>query len=154
MGWVALRRMVTVRVARAGWVGGELGEEALPVPFAHPSRPSQAGTGRGLACLDLDLIGRPNPSTGAGRCGLVRAGRLGCGVVAWRVRLCGFGAGLSFGPRCCWWGCRPAPSDLLHEQVGGEDQGDRGHREHQLGDRPVRGVGDVEGDRRQREQPG
>jgi ADP-ribosyl-[dinitrogen reductase] hydrolase len=38
--------------------------------------------------------------------------------------------------------------------MGGEHQGDRGHGEHQLGDRPVRSMGDVEGDRRGREQPG
>jgi hypothetical protein len=36
----------------------------------------------------------------------------------------------------------PSPTDLLHEQVGGEDQGDGGHGEHQLSYGSVGGVGD------------
>ena len=112
----------------------------MPIPFADVRGPGQAGAGWGLAGRQLGLVGRPNPSTGANRCAPIRASRLKCGLVARPVRLCGFGAGLLFGNSCGWVGYRLSPADLLHEQVGGEDQGDGGHGEDQLGDRARSGA--------------
>ena len=133
------RRAVAVRVAGAGRVGGELGEQALPVALADAGGPGQAGTGRGLAGGDLGFVGRPD--TGPRAQGVrpdAEACQLECGLVARPVRVCGFLAGLVDGQVGVGVaGPRPAPADLLHEQVGGEDERDRGHGEHQLGDRPV-----------------
>ena len=103
-------------------------ETAPPHTPADDPAPEQASADRGARAL-------------------VRSDRLESAVGIRPVRVCGFRAGLLFGPWCGWSGCRPSPTDLLHKQVGGEDQGDGGHGEHQLVDQPVGGVGDVEGDR-------
>jgi len=62
------RRTVAVRLPGARRIGGELGQQSLPVPFADAGGPGQAGAGRGLAGLDLGLIGRSDASPGAHRC--------------------------------------------------------------------------------------
>jgi hypothetical protein len=94
---VAARSAVAVGLGGTSGVGGELGEQALPVAFADASGPGQAGPGRGLPGRQLRLVGRPDASASAHRRGLFRRRRLGCGVVAGRVRVCGFGPGLHGG---------------------------------------------------------
>jgi hypothetical protein len=112
------RPAVAVGVAGASRVGGELGQEALPVPLADTRGSGQGGAGRGLPGGQLRLIDRSDPVPGANRYALIRRRRLLCGVVAWRVRLCGLLAGLVYGHGLGVAGRRPAPADLLHEQVG------------------------------------
>src|SRR5829696_4345564 len=115
-----LSRAIAVGMAGAGRVGSELGQQALPVALAHAGGPGQPGARRGLSGRQLNLVGRPHPGTSASRCAPIRFLRLGCGVVARPVRVYGFEPGLLFGPRCGWSGYPPSPTDLLHEQVGGE----------------------------------
>jgi hypothetical protein len=129
---------VTVRVTIACCVCGELGEEALPVTLADAGGAGQAGAGRGLPGRQLRLVGRSHPRTSTDLPKLLDTGRLGCGLVAWCVRLCGFLAGLEYGHGLGQARRPAAPADLLHQQVGGEHQRDRGHGEHQPRDRPAR----------------
>jgi hypothetical protein len=49
-----------------------------------------------------------------------------------------FLAGLVYGHGLGVAGRRPAPADLLHQQMSRQDEGDRGHGEHRPGDRPGR----------------
>ena len=91
------RTTIAVRVVGTSGVGGELGQEALPVALADAGRSGQAGAGRGLPGRQLRLVGRPHPRTSTNLPELLRPGRLGCGLVAWPVRVCGLGAGFLFG---------------------------------------------------------
>jgi hypothetical protein len=97
MGAAIGRWAVAVRLAGAGRVSGELGEQALPVPLTDARSPGQAGAGRRLSGCELGFVSRPNPGPGAYPCAPVRACQRGCGLVTRPGRLCGFGAGLLFG---------------------------------------------------------
>jgi hypothetical protein len=130
MGWAVARGTVAVWVAGAGWVGGELGEQPLPIPLAHAGRSGQTSAARGLAGGDLGFVGRPDTGPRAQVCAPIRACQRGCGLVARGVRVCGFLAGLVYGHGVGVAGPRSTPADLLHEQVGGKHERDRGHGEH------------------------
>src|SRR5512132_355234 len=79
IGLVAGRPAVAVWVVGTDRVGGELREQALPIPLADAGGPGQAGTGRGLPGRQLGLVDRPDPGTSTKLCALIRTARLGCG---------------------------------------------------------------------------
>ena len=106
-------------MATARRVGDELCQQPLAVPLAHARFPGQAGPGGGPAGLDLRFVGRSDPGLCAYLDILVRGGWLGCPLIARRVRVCGFGAGLLCGHRFVLVAGRLPPAGLLHEQVGG-----------------------------------
>ena len=82
VGWAVARGTVAVWVAGAGWVGGELREQPLPIPLAHAGRSGQTSARRGLAGGDLGFVGRPDTGPRPYLCAPIRACQLGCGLVA------------------------------------------------------------------------
>jgi hypothetical protein len=91
IGLVAACTAVAVGVVGEGRVGGEFGEQALPVALADAGGSGEGGAGRGLAGSQLRLVGRQDSGAGAGWCALTRRCRLVCGVLTGLRRCAGSG---------------------------------------------------------------